>query len=103
MEFSIILIEALKHSKIILFLDLQVEALNWENPEQNEPDITGQQKRSKVIMNNIRRKEINKVKEKLENLLADLDGLKSEEEEAYDNMPGELTGKATEVAKCLRI
>ena len=41
-------------------------------------------------MNNIRRKEINKVKEKLENLLADLDGLKSEEEEAYDNMPESL-------------
>lgn len=41
-------------------------------------------------MNNIRRKEIRKVKETLENLLNDIDMLKLEEEEAYDNMPESL-------------
>ena len=41
-------------------------------------------------MNNIRRKEIRKVKETLENLLNDIEMLKLEEEEAYDNMPESL-------------
>lgn len=38
-------------------------------------------------MNNIRRKEIRRIEAELQTLLGDIDSVKDEEQEAFDNMP----------------
>lgn len=45
---------------------------------------------NKKNMNNTRRKRIQKLKDKLLDLLTEIEEIKDEEQEAYDNLPGSL-------------
>lgn len=50
-------------------------------------------------MNAVRRKEISKIKELLESLMSDIEGVKDDEESALENMPENLkeSDRATEM------
>lgn len=65
-------------------------------------DLAGQGTEGSKTMNNARRKALNSIIERLENLQTDLQDIQAEEQEAFDNLPEGLQaserGEAMETA-----